>query len=338
MLVLVLSPIQDRPQIWERLITTVQDSSATITFPLSKRMDQCTDNADLFAHAGCNLFTQTPEIKNWLVDLYPDQAFIIGAYAYLDGELHVRVSLAMDAIIQGVCAARKDCNLAYLNTPTQVYVVPKEPAVESLRRYKEASFINKFFGFMNVASGGKFCKPQNYGKPVTNAKGETCYIFNGVVDPQGPNYALAKNLQLWRAVVEKSRGHGVSSNIAPSTATVSVVSNKSFAWAYGGYSSFEPMEIFQQETSNAVMCALLINDVRNEDCNASPSKKLDHPWDLFKDGSFHGGMWRMGYSMNSTGETAAIVYFLGKLAPIIISFMVCLIAVLAMYARDAYFR
>jgi hypothetical protein len=55
----------------------------------------------------------------------------------------------------------------------------------------------------------------------------------------------------------------VSSNIAPSTATVSVTSNKLFALAYQGFHFFKPLEVFQQETSNAVMAAMLIHDIRN---------------------------------------------------------------------------
>lgn len=43
---------------------------------------------------------------------------------------------------------------------------------------------------------------------------------------QGPNYALAKRMQHWRAIVAFSKGVNVSSNIAPSTATLSVLSRK----------------------------------------------------------------------------------------------------------------
>lgn len=50
---------------------------------------------------------------------------------------------------------------------------------------------------------------------------------------QGPNYILAKRLQHWRAVIEFTKGHTISSNIAPSTATASVTSNAQFAAAYG---------------------------------------------------------------------------------------------------------
>jgi hypothetical protein len=41
-------------------------------------------------------------------------------------------------------------------------------------------------------------------------------------------------LQHWRAILSRSKGSLVSSNVAPATAAASVVSNKSFALAYKG--------------------------------------------------------------------------------------------------------
>ena len=43
-----------------------------------------------------------------------------------------------------------------------------------------------------------------------------------------------RGLQHWRAILSRSKGSLVSSNVAPATATASVVSNKSFALAYKG--------------------------------------------------------------------------------------------------------
>merc|ERR1719377_85285 len=105
-----------------------------------------------------------------------------------------------------------------------------------------------------------------------NATRTTCSlpIVDAIVKEQGPNYILAKRLQHWRSVLSRSKGCTVSTNIAPSTATQSVVSNKSFALAYKGMHYFRPMEIFNQETSNAVMGALLINDLRNPNSAANP--------------------------------------------------------------------
>jgi hypothetical protein len=64
-------------------------------------------------------------------------------------------------------------------------------------------------------------------------------------------------------VLARNNGHTVSSNIAPSTATASVVHNTQFAAAYNGFHLFRPMEVFYQDTSNAVMGALRLNDICN---------------------------------------------------------------------------
>lgn len=76
---------------------------------------------------------------------------------------------------------------------------------------------------------GKSLKP-NYQSPIQ--AGGSGAAFNWVdcmSNAQGPNYALAKRLQHFRAVVAHTSGHPVSTNVAPSTATVSVVHNKMFA-------------------------------------------------------------------------------------------------------------
>lgn len=38
----------------------------------------------------------------------PSKPLVVGSYAYLDGELHVRLSLAMDAIVKGLTESRSD--------------------------------------------------------------------------------------------------------------------------------------------------------------------------------------------------------------------------------------
>ena len=53
-------------------------------------------------------------------------------------------------------------------------------------------------------------------------------VIDGVVGAQGPNYALSKRLQAWRAMLSRANGQLVSINVAPSTATASVVSNPQF--------------------------------------------------------------------------------------------------------------
>lgn len=134
-------------------------------------------------------------------------------------------------------------------------------------------------------------------------------MVNGISVAQGPNYALAKRMQHWRAIIAHSKGCIVSSNIAPSTSTVSVVSNRTFGWAYEGMPYFEPYEIFAPETSNAVMSAILLYDLSDSNSVANPKNKLVNPQQLFSYNSFHGGLWRAAYEVDSIGETSVLIYF-----------------------------
>jgi hypothetical protein len=109
----------NRPHVWSSLLALARSSSGTLTFPLSAEQSTLQDDdASIAAAAGANLLTQTPEILDWLRGVFPKEPLVVGAYAYLDGELHVRVSLAMDAIIKVcVCAqlfsifGTTDCSL-----------------------------------------------------------------------------------------------------------------------------------------------------------------------------------------------------------------------------------
>jgi hypothetical protein len=129
----------DRDFIWKRLIARAKNSSGSITFPMTKEQSSCKDDNEMYAASGCNLFTETPKIRDWLVDLYPDKSFTVGSYAYLNGALHVQVSLAMDAICRDLCDKRKGTSLAYLCTPTDLHLIPKEAHDAAEKNYKEFS-------------------------------------------------------------------------------------------------------------------------------------------------------------------------------------------------------
>jgi hypothetical protein len=127
----------DRPFIWKRLIELTRTSTGSITFPLKKEQTKLDTDDDLYAEAGCNLFTHTPMIRDWLMDLYKGKKFTVGSYAYLNGALHVQVSLAMDAIVKDLSEKRAGTSLAYLCTPTDLHLVPKEAWDASIQNFKE---------------------------------------------------------------------------------------------------------------------------------------------------------------------------------------------------------
>lgn len=174
---------------------------------------------------------------------------------------------------------------------------------------------------MSLLSSGKFLR-KNYREPV-KVGGEEYYLVNGISVAQGPNYALAKRMQHWRAIIARSKGCTVSSNIAPSTSTVSVVSNRTFGWAYEGMPYFKPYEIFAPETSNAVMSAILFNDLNNPKSVANPKNKVSNPNQLFSYNSFHGGLWRAAYEVDSIGETSVLIYFYRASASYVAFVVIC---------------
>ncbi len=61
------------------------------------------------ASAGIDLINQPAEARNWVMDVLrknmkPGQSVTVGNYCYLDGDKHVKVSIAMDVISAAVAS------------------------------------------------------------------------------------------------------------------------------------------------------------------------------------------------------------------------------------------
>jgi hypothetical protein len=322
----------DRAPIWKRLLTVAEGSCGTITFPLKKPQSELKTKEELYENAGSNLITQAPEIYNWVLPLYRDMAITVGCYVYLDGEAHVKVALACDAIMKGLTENRRNVSLAFLCTPTDIHVIPDEARRDALAKFNSWGWRNLVVAPVRLF-GGKRMLVKNALPPVKaqDGKSEFSYVDGSVV-AQGPNYALAKRMQHWRAIVARNVNNApVSSHIAPSTSTASVVHNRQFAWAYDGMPFFKPLEIFEQETSNAVMSAILIHDLSNQQAVANPSVPLKNPLEMFKYNGFHGGVWRIPYKVGTIGEVSVIIHFVKVLRPYL---LLALIAAVVGY----YFR
>jgi len=330
----------DRAPIWQRLIGIAQNSCGTLTFPVKKPLSELksssgSDSAtitcgnelvnaqELYANSGANLITQAPEINNWLQTVYPDKPLTVGCYVYLDGENHVKVVLACDAIMKEMSQNRKS-SLAFLCTPTDMHVIPDAARRASTTNYNSVDWRNLLVFPIKTLMGHKYLT-KNALRPIKSADGNEFSVVDGLTIPQGPNYALAKRMQHWRAIVARSKGCIVSSHIAPSTRTVSVVHNRQFAWAYSGMPYFKPFEIFDQDTSNAVMSAILIHDINNPKAAANPNTPLHNPLEMFKYNGFHGGVWRAGYKVGSVGEVSVLIHFLSYAKPLFVLIFVFLI-------------
>ena len=292
----------DRADIWRRLIAGARAGAGRMSFPLREPMPADADDERLAAVAGANLLTEAPEIRTWLAGL--DTPFCIGGYAYLHGPDHVRVEVAMDAIMEDLVAARSDVTLAFLLTPTDVFVIPREAAEAARSSYANAGLPTVWRGPLNKISKGRLYAP-NAERDVHDSGGRTWGLYDGIVPQQGPNYALAKRIQKWRALTARAAGVRVSANVAPSTATASVLMRREFAAAFAGAKHYG-VDVFAPDTTNAIMAALLVHDLRNDDCPANPATPLAHPLELFMDEAVHGGLWRTGLQLRSVIEIAAI--------------------------------
>jgi hypothetical protein len=278
--------------IWTRLLRVARSSPGRLSVPVSRPMPASATDDEIAAVAGVDLVRRTPQLTTWLLGV--QGPFMLGSYVYADGAAHVRASVAVDALTTAVLAARPDVSLAFLATPTDAFAVPSEVVEESRRRYAARPLPSRA---ARVGTAGRLFRP-NYPVPERLPDGGLCGVNDSLVPQQGPNYALAKRVQRWRALRARADGRLVSLNVAPATRTRSVVRNRVLAAAYAGAHRFG-IEVFDPSTSNTLMAALLVHDLRNPAAVAHPGTPLAHPLELFWQGANHGGLWRNAYEPRS---------------------------------------
>ncbi|MBI1350885.1 MAG: hypothetical protein GC156_07190 [Actinomycetales bacterium] len=300
-----------RPDLWQRLIDTTRNTAGSLRIPIALDADgnppffvggfvHPDDDATVASKAGADLLKRTPEILTWLEQI--EQPFVLGMYAYADGAAHVLLSMAADALVTEVTSRRDDVTLAYLATPTDVFMVPIEAVEASRERWESRGLGGLLQSPLRLL---KQFQP-NYPRTYTADDGTPFGINDSLVPQQGPNYALAKRLQRWRGLVARADGIPVSLNLAPATRTHSVVKNRALSAAYAGASRFG-VEVFEPATSTTLMAALLVHDLRNPAAAANPDTVLANPMDLFAAAANHGGLWRAAYEPRSVLGIAALL-------------------------------
>jgi len=247
-----------RPALWQRLIDIADRYAGRLRVPVTGGPT----GPDLARHAGADLVHEPGRIATWLASF--DGPLVLGNYVYADGAMNLRVAMAVDALTEHLLARRADLALAFLATPTDVFAVPADAVDEATRRYAEASGIGRIRRPLRMLSGGRLLA-RNY------PPGADPGINDCLVPQQGPNYALAKRLQRWRATVARAAGTTVCLTVAPATRTRSVVRNRLLAAAFAGAHRFG-IEVFEPATSNTLMAALLVHHLRT----TPPAQP--HPW------------------------------------------------------------
>ncbi|SFO02390.1 hypothetical protein SAMN05660359_01023 [Geodermatophilus obscurus] len=269
-----------RPDLWRRVLDTARRGAGTLLVPTGG-----TDGADLVR--------EVPAVAEWLAGL-PGEP-VLGNYVYADGATNVRVSAAVDALTLRVLQARPETALGFLATPTDVFAVPGEAVAQSVRNYAGRSAAGKLLGRpLRTLSAGRLLQR-------AYVAGADPGINDSLVAQQGPNYALAKRLQRWRATVARAAGTTVSMNVAPPTRTRSVVKNRALAAAYAGAHRFG-VEVFEPATSNVLMAALLVHDL-----HTGGGPQHEHPWQDEAHAAVHGGLWRTAYAPRSALGLAAVL-------------------------------
>jgi hypothetical protein len=200
-----------RPQIWQRLLELNARYGGRLHVPARAGSGPLADRA------GADLLHDLPDVGAWLQTV--EGRLVLGNYVYADGATNARVSMAVDVLSAHLSTERPDTAYAFLATPTDVFAVPADAVEHAGRAYAAAAGIGRIRGPLRALSAGRMLR-RNY------APGSDPGICDSLVPQQGPNYALAKRLQRWRATAARAAGTTVSFKVAPPTRTRSVLKNR----------------------------------------------------------------------------------------------------------------
>jgi hypothetical protein len=282
------------PDAWQRIAALVAAGNAQVQIPLQRAAPR---DGDWPQVAGADLLATPWHTANWLAAL--QKPLDVAALGYADGERHVRLTLGMDWIMQELCRRDRRTSLAFLASPSDVFAVPPAATGRAAERFARRSPLTRM---AQMLSGGRWF----LANVAPDDASAALPIIDGLVAQQGPNYALAKRLQAWRALVARAAGQRVSFNVAPPSASASVLSNGMFGAAYRGARHFG-LEVFAPETTSAVMAALWVHDLRNPRSTADPAVRLEHPYRLLSSTAVHGGIWTSAYQLRSALPAAALI-------------------------------
>lgn len=280
-----------RSRAWRYKKGLATRGAGTLTFPV-----------DTSGDSGADVVHQPGQVLEWIRRVRGDEPFAVGMHAYADSGVHVRISAAVDLLMDALTDDDPQTALAWLATPTDAFVVPPDVVAESRRRWA-----NRGLGLKGAQAPLRAMgRGRLFAPAYRDARQGQGGIADVLVPQQGPNYAIAKRLQRWRGVAAEGAGQRVSFNVAPATWTRSVTKNPVLGAAYGGAHHFG-VEVFRAETVRPLMAALLVRDLVRE----TPHRA--HPEELFSDAAAHGGLWRVGYEPKTALGVAAVAGLPGSL-------------------------
>jgi hypothetical protein len=237
---------------------------------------------------GADLIYEFPEVATWL-EAIPER-LTLGHYYYTESARYLLLSLAGDALNAYLMGKRPDVGLAYLFSPAGAYAVGAREIDLSAQRFAHSrTWWRKSVGLLSRGHLLTASYPQDYPFGICDAQ----------IPQQGPYYALAKQIQRWRATNAIEAGHRVSARVAPLTFTQSLLANKAIAAACSGAQRFG-IEVLEPETSQALMAIMLVHDLRAE------RPRFEEPWREEHFAASHNGLWTCAYSPRSVLSLAAV--------------------------------
>ena len=128
----------------------------------------------------------------WIAGLFPKRTLVLGCYIYLDGEAHVRASVAMDLIVDGVVSRRRpgSTSVAFLGSPATAHLIGQQAYDDATARYADRPWHHAPFGYeQNNRAGG----PRSDGLVASTRQSGTTVsrtMTDGFSVFQGPNCEL----------------------------------------------------------------------------------------------------------------------------------------------------
>ena len=311
----------------EAVSEAARSETGTLYVPLTE-----TNSSNSESRRGADLAARAPEIRAGLESVFAAGTFsrvVVGAYAYADGEAHVRATLASDLVLAGLHKTLGPSRVAaaFLSSPGTAFPIPRAAWRHAKGRERDAEANEGAFHWrklVGLVCGGGFAP--NCRAPLARTRidttdrsmsetSELAYVHDGHVILQGPNYALAKTLQNWRAVACGANGVATSANMAPGSRTKSMRHVKAVAIALEGQKHFPPLRPFDADETRETMASLALRDLgADRDARlgrAAPEKKKSdeknaHPMDVFGRHAVHGGTWRCPWSVDSIGRASVV--------------------------------
>lgn len=243
---------------------------------------------------GADILKEPLQIRDWILSVFkesqPDlNELTIGAYTYLDGEANVRVGLGCDMIMAGLerLLPNTKVRLAFIGSTGVSCAVTKQmsDAIDE-----------------NRANSPLWMRATGCPSPAHEALPGDRHMVHGYLSLQGPNYALAKVLVFWRALLAQH----VSYNNGPPCRTANMVKNPTLKIMLEATSVVQPYQSQDPDFASQIMGLLLAHDVM------VGKPEPQHPLDKTVASAFHGGTLRMAFNIEESTILKSSLYLYGK--------------------------